>query len=332
MEDRTHAQVLIVDEKPGTRKRLADALQMDGFIVESAANGREAMALVADRRPDLMVVDYYLSDETGMELMAQVENACGEVPAVIITGSEDAEALVAASRKRPIELMTRPVNLPRLRETLHREYGRLEKARQSKRRVRRLRRLARDVNQERKFMHEQLDSTCSDLAEAYQDLSARVAVQEIVMSYQAQLLMVENDADVFRTLFGMFVEHSGAVCGVGMACNEDADLGIVGRFGIPQPDSHAFCKKITDPVTEMIIGNPQCLIMDAEESKDDFDHAVQKYLPGMTIMAIPLMPSEGELIGVVVLYRKGEQPFSAQDMFLAEMIGFPTALALKRND
>jgi len=332
MEARTKAQVLIVDDKPATRKRLADALQKDGFIVESAASGREAMALVADRRPDLMVVDYYLTDETGMELMAQVEDACGEVPAVIITGKEDTDALVAASRKRPIELMTRPVNVPRLRETLHREYLRLEKVRQSQRRVRRLRRLAHDVNQERKFMHEQLDSTCSDLAEAYQDLSMRVVVQEIVMSYQAQLLMVEDDADVFRTLFGMFAEHSGAVCGVGMACNEDAELDIVGRFGIPRPDSHAFCKKIADPIAEMIIANPQCLMMDAGENTETFDQAVQMYLPGMTIMAIPLMPAEGELIGVVVLYRKGEQPFCEQDMYLAEMIGFPTALALKRND
>jgi CheY-like chemotaxis protein len=332
MPGRTKAQVLIVDDEPGTRKLLADALQMDGFSVESAGSGREAMALVANHRPDLMVVDYYLSDETGMELMTQVENVCGEVPAVIITGSEDADALVAASRKRPIELMTKPVNLPRLRETLHREYTRLEEARQSKRRVRRLRRLARDVNQERKFIHEQLDSTCSDLAQAYQELTGRVAIQEVVMSYQAQLLMADNDADVFRTLFGMFVEHSGSVCGVGMVCNENAELRIAGRFGIPRPDSQAFCKKLTAPVTEMIIGRPQCMIMDGEENREDFDEAIQPYLPGMTIMAIPLMPTEGELIGVVVLYRKGEQPFSEADMFLAEMIGFPTALALRRND
>ena len=332
MREAMKAKILVVDDEPRTRKLLVDSLTTDGFEVESAANGTEAIAMAAQHRPDLMVVDYYLNDETGMDLLTEVETLCGEVPAVIITGSEDTEALVEASRKRPIELMTKPVNLMRLRETLHRELARLERSRQEKRRVRRLRRLAHDVNQERKYMHEQLDSTCSDLAEAYQTLSTRVSVQEIVLSFQAQLLMAEDDADIFRTVFGMFVEHSGPVCGVGLVCNDEAELTVAGRFGIPKPDSPEFCKKLVAPVTDLIISQPQCMMMDAEENKDEFAPALQKYLPGMTIVAIPLMPTEGELIGVIVLYRKGEQPFSEVDTFLAEMIGFPTALALKRND
>ena len=47
---------------------------------------------------------------------------------------------------------------------------------------------------------------------------------------------------------------------------------------------------------------------------------------------MPLIPAPGEMIGLVVLYRKGEQPFCDSDMAMAEMIALPTALAVRRND
>ena len=47
---------------------------------------------------------------------------------------------------------------------------------------------------------------------------------------------------------------------------------------------------------------------------------------------MPLIPSEGELIGLVVLYRKGEQPFSRGDLELSRLLGPPTAVVIRRND
>ena len=44
------------------------------------------------------------------------------------------------------------------------------------------------------------------------------------------------------------------------------------------------------------------------------------------------LPTEGEMIGLVVLYRKGEQPFLNEDLALAELLAPPTALAVRRND
>jgi GAF domain-containing protein len=59
---------------------------------------------------------------------------------------------------------------------------------------------------------------------------------------------------------------------------------------------------------------------------------VTRYLPGVTILAIPLIPAPGELIGMVMLYRKGEQPFDQADIDLAAGLAHPTALAVRRND
>ena len=55
-------------------------------------------------------------------------------------------------------------------------------------------------------------------------------------------------------------------------------------------------------------------------------------VPGCGILAVPLVPSEGQMIGLVLLYRKGEQPFMESDVALAEMISLATAMAVQRND
>ena len=72
--------------------------------------------------------------------------------------------------------------------------------------------------------------------------------------------------------------------------------------------------------------------MDLTEDSERFDESIQKYLVGVSVLAIPLIPSEGEMIGVVFLYRKGEQPFTETDIGLAELLASPSAIAIQRND
>jgi GAF domain-containing protein len=81
-----------------------------------------------------------------------------------------------------------------------------------------------------------------------------------------------------------------------------------------------------------MIANPTCTLTDAGEEQQRFDASIRRYLPGLSVLAIPLVPAEGELIGLVVLYRKGEQPFTDADVALAELVAPSTAAAIRRND
>ena len=148
----------------------------------------------------------------------------------------------------------------------------------------------------------------------------------------SDLLVAANDDDVFRSLFRLFVRRSGSVFGVAMVCDQGADLQIIGRFGVPKPDNTTFCQKIVAPIIERVLATPNCQLMDAWSEADLFDLEIREYLVGVSILAIPLLPMPGELIGLVVLYRKGEQPFTDEDVDLAEMVSAPTAVTVRRND
>ena len=324
--------ILVVDDEPALRDLLTDALQCEGLEIVTAASGRQAIEVCRKQRIDLVVTDIRLGDCTGLEVLDTLAREANDVPAVVVTGFKDAEALSEASQRRPLEIMTKPLDLDRLRRTVRKALSDAAQARRSHRRTQRLRHLARTINLERKSVVRQLDTTCAGLAAAYRSLSGRMAMQNVVIDYQRELLPARNDDDVFRALFRLFVQRSGAVFGIAMACDGNAELQICGRFGVPAPDNFEFCRALTPPVIEAVLANPAPAMIDAGERADQFEEGVRKFLPGVTLLAVPLIPAPGEMIGLIVLYRKGEQPFTDSDLVLAEMISTPTAVAVRRND
>jgi DNA-binding response OmpR family regulator len=327
------ANVLVVDDEAHLRELLADALSGADLRVDVAASGREALDLAGRKQVDLVVTDLVLGDCTGLDVIDQLRSSLhSDIPAVVITGRGDANSLSEASRRHPVELMTKPLDLDRLREIIRTELSRRERTRRLERRYRRLRRLARRVNIERKDVHRKLEVTCADLGAAYSALSEQIANQQTLIEYQRDLLAARNDDDVFRAMFRLFVRRSGGVFGVAMACDANAELQIIGRFGVPSPDNIEFCRGIIKPIQDAVLSNPRCMLIDAGEQREMFDPPIRRYLVGLSVLVVPLIPAAGELIGLVVLYRKGEQPFVPADVSLAETIAPPTAIAVARND
>ncbi len=332
LAQRSQPKVLVVDDEPQLRELLTDALSDLGVQLHVVASGSEAIRHAMLQRPDLLVTDLYLGDCSGMDVIDSLREHTADLPAVVITGHRDPETLAAASRTRPVELMTKPLDLDRLRATVQTELRRQEEQRRSERRTRRLRHLAKRTNQQRRTVSRQLETTCADLTDSYRSLGEQMAKQQAALDYHRELLAAKNDDDVFRALFRLFVQHSGVVFGAALVCNADAELQMAGRFGVPQPDSAHFCRKLADPVIDRTLRDPRIHLFDATDHTEEFPEDIRQYLVGVTILAIPLLPEAGEMIGVVVLYRKGEQPFTDADLELAEMVAPPTAIAVRRND
>lgn len=194
------------------------------------------------------------------------------------------------------------------------------------RRNNRLRELARRRNRQ----YRRLSATCTHLTTTCRNLQTQVDRQESVIEFQRHLMDRTDDHDVFRRFFRMFVERTGPLFGVAMLCDENAELQLVGRFGVPAPDGVNFCQAIADAMVSDMLESPEVMALDAYENLSKFPPRLHKYLVGVNILVIPLMVDVGQLIGVVVLYRKGEQPFTDDDVALAEMIAPPTAAAAQR--
>ncbi|MBN1553399.1 MAG: response regulator [Phycisphaerae bacterium] len=310
-----NARILIVDDEPELRELLFDAFNDGEMIVSVAASGSEAIQLAKAQRPDIVITDLCLGDCSGLDVIDNLRDNVGDVPAVVITGHSDAESLTEASRHRPIELMTKPLNLDRLRTTIAQELHRLAQGNEAKTRV-----------------SEDLRGTCLDMTRSYRTLSDQVLHHRLMIQFQQGLLASKTDDDVFRAFFRTFVRRAGAVSGAALVCDSSAELRVIGRFGVPQPDSLEFCKRLADPMIDILLADPHVQLVDGGEEVELFDESIRRFVPGMNLLVIPLIPAPGEMIGVVILYRKGEQPFNTEEIDLAKMMSYPTAIAVRRND
>ncbi len=320
--------ILVVDDEQPLRELLCDAFRGEDVEIASAANGCDAVKLGASRRVDLIITDLCLGDCSGLDVIDRLRRIWPDVPAVLISGHGDAESFSEASRRRPVEMLNKPFDLGHLKATVREELRRRSGATYLKARRQRLRKIAKGLKRKQVDMAFGTDAA----ATACRRISTQLDIHKLLAQYQQHLLNSRNDDDVFRALFTLIARQSGPLFGSAMVCDSEAQLQLVGRFGVPGPDSQQFCLALARPMIDRLLTQPQPTLIDAGEHADEFEPAVQRYLVGLSILAVPLLPANGEMIGMVLLYRKGEQPFTDVDLQLANLIARPTALAVRRND
>ena len=80
----TH-RVLVVDDEPNIADVVTMALRYQGFAVESAGTGRDAIAAVGSFRPHLIVLDVMLPDMEGFDVARRLGAQRARVPIVYLT-------------------------------------------------------------------------------------------------------------------------------------------------------------------------------------------------------------------------------------------------------
>ena len=81
--------VLLVEDEPGLQEAIALALEIEGFDVVRASNGREALVHLATSQPDLIVTDYMMPSMNGAEMINEIrsDGALARVPILLISAS-----------------------------------------------------------------------------------------------------------------------------------------------------------------------------------------------------------------------------------------------------
>jgi two-component system, NtrC family, response regulator AtoC len=101
--------VLLVDDDPGTRKVGRANLGLEGFEVQTASSGAEAVARLAESDPLALVTDLKLPDTDGIALLDRVRGLRPSLPVVLVTGHATVETAVQAMRKGALHYLTKPV-------------------------------------------------------------------------------------------------------------------------------------------------------------------------------------------------------------------------------
>ena len=92
--------VLVVDDLPADRKRIQTWLEDDGFAVKLASEYESALKLIEERMPTLLLVDFALPRESGLDLVETVRLRWGRqsVPIIIMSERHSPEHMAEAER------------------------------------------------------------------------------------------------------------------------------------------------------------------------------------------------------------------------------------------
>ena len=118
--------ILVVDDEPDIRNILSDILGDEGYQVTTAANASEARDLYDDINPKLVLLDIWMPDTDGIELLSEwKKEKANSTPIIMISGHGTVETAVEAIRIGAYDFLEKPLSTAKLLITVERA---LEKA------------------------------------------------------------------------------------------------------------------------------------------------------------------------------------------------------------
>jgi two-component system cell cycle sensor histidine kinase/response regulator CckA len=106
------ARILIVDDERHNRQVLELMLGSQGFVLESAASGAEALAMIAQYQPDLILLDVMMPGMDGYQVTATLKSDPNtrNIPVILVTALGDREAKMAGLNAGAEDFLSKPVD------------------------------------------------------------------------------------------------------------------------------------------------------------------------------------------------------------------------------
>jgi ATP-dependent Lon protease len=112
------ASLLVVDDEPIARANLRHVLGREGYSVEVAANGEEALALMAHQEFDCIVTDLKMDRMDGMQLLEAARDVAPDTKFILVTGYATVDTAVRALKTGAVHYLSKPIDLQELRDAV----------------------------------------------------------------------------------------------------------------------------------------------------------------------------------------------------------------------
>ena len=119
------AKILIVDDDAHLRETLQDLLEMEGYAVSQAGSGHEAMNLVASEFFDVILMDFNLTDKTGIEVIRDIRRLNQESQILMMTAHASLDTAVKAIQESVYDFLIKPVDFNYLKRAIQKSMEKL---------------------------------------------------------------------------------------------------------------------------------------------------------------------------------------------------------------
>jgi len=117
--------ILVVDDEPLQRDIMKTILEGEGYPVETAASGTEALTIMKKTPADLVLTDLKMNGMDGLELLAAMPRGAVPPPVIIVTAHGTIDSAVEAVRNGAFDYLTKPLDKTRLLLTVNKASDRI---------------------------------------------------------------------------------------------------------------------------------------------------------------------------------------------------------------
>ncbi|MCA1558269.1 MAG: response regulator, partial [Acidobacteria bacterium] len=114
------ARLLVVDDEESVALTVSEVLRQDGFRVETASSGNDAVKLLEQAEYDLVLTDLHMEGGDGISVLAEIQTRAPLTISIVLTGFASVETAIAAMRSGAYDYLVKPCNIEDLKHTVRR--------------------------------------------------------------------------------------------------------------------------------------------------------------------------------------------------------------------
>ncbi|QMV42574.1 response regulator [Cohnella cholangitidis] len=116
-------RLLIVDDQVGIRILLLEVFATEGYDTFQAANGRTALEIVRNHRPDLVLLDMKIPGMDGLEILKQIKEYDRSIKVIMMTAYGELDMIKEATDLGALMHFTKPFDIDEMRLAVNMQMG-----------------------------------------------------------------------------------------------------------------------------------------------------------------------------------------------------------------
>lgn len=311
------ARVLVVDDEESVIELFQDFLSSQGYEISVAMTGEDAVRLLKEVRPEVVLTDINLPGMSGLEVMREARRIDPEAAVIVVTGHASASSAIDALRQGASDYITKPFDLDEVHQIVERGVANRRLKAINRQLVEELRQKNEILSHHEQELRERVELATWQMTRLYEvgkeisanlELVPRLGViaakaAELCGSGGAVLYLRNDESDDFR---------AASSCGVDLPVLDDRAPGIMTRG-----DS------LWEPV-----GTQKAVRIHGTSGSNESLPGV----PGVRfdeLLAVPMI-AEGDVLGVLALLDKAKGFTEDDEKFLA-LFASQSAIAVRNS-
>lgn len=315
----TPPRILCVERSQRALRPLREAVQAIGAPFTSVASLAEARAALAGGAFDAAVIDESQVDGSALDLVREFSADPNCICRFIVTSSrEDLDAAVDAMRSGASDFINKPFTTEAITTRLRAAIDQARRLRENARKVERLKRICKRLNNARQEVSDHVDTLCTDLATAYQDLADQMSTATLATEFNALVRQELDVESLLRTTLEFMLTRTGPTNAAVFlpTGHQDYNLGAYVNYDIPRDTADVLLDHLADVIPQRFEDLKDMLHLDTERAQRQRLGEEASWLNDSTLVIFSCLDQE-ECLAVVALFRDRAHPFT--DELLAQL-------------